>query len=76
MIPEGFDVCVGLEEAASQVAWYESGLVRGLLQTKDYARTLIEADNPGFDAEEISRRVHVRMARQPLVHRATAGHFS
>ena len=71
VIPEGFDVSVGLEEAASQLAWYESELVPGLLQTEDYARTLIEADNPGFDAEEISRRVHVRMARQPLVHRAT-----
>ena len=72
VIPEGFDVYIGLEEAASQLAWYESELVPGLLQTEDYARTLIEADNPGFDAEEISRRVHVRMARQPLVHRATA----
>ena len=72
VIPEGFDVYIGLEEAASQLAWYESELVPGLLQTEDYARTLIEADNPGFDAEEISRRVHVRMARQPLVYRATA----
>ena len=72
VIPEDFDVYIGLEEAASQLTWYESELVPGLLQTEDYARTLIEADNPGFDAEEISRRVHVRMARQPLVYRATA----
>jgi hypothetical protein len=72
VIPEGFDVYIGLEEAASQLAWYESELVPGLLQTEDYARTLIEADNPGVDAEEISRRVHVRIARQPLVHRATS----
>jgi Domain of unknown function (DUF5753) len=33
---------------------------------------LIRADNPGVDEEEISRRVHVRMARQPLIRRATA----
>ena len=72
VIPEGFDVYIGLEEAASQLAWYESELVPGLLQTEDYARTLIQADNPGVDAEEISRRVHVRMARQPLIRRATA----
>jgi transcriptional regulator with XRE-family HTH domain len=72
VIPEGFDVYIGLEEAASQLAWYESELVPGLLQTADYARTLIQADNPGVDDEEISRRVHVRMARQPLVRRATA----
>ena len=72
VIPEGFDVYIGLEEAASQLAWYESELVPGLLQTEDYARTLIAADNPGVDDEEISRRVHVRMARQPLIRRATA----
>jgi hypothetical protein len=72
VIPEGFDVYIGLEEAASQLAWYESELIPGLLQTEEYARTLIRADNPGVDDEEISRRVHVRMARQPLIRRATA----
>ena len=72
VIPEGFDVYIGLEEAASQLGWYESELVPGLLQTEAYARTLIGADNPGVDDEEISRRVHVRMARQPLVRRATS----
>jgi transcriptional regulator with XRE-family HTH domain len=72
VIPEGFDVYIGLEEAASQLAWYESELVPGLLQTEGYARTVIEADNPGVDEEEISRRVHVRLARQPLIHRVTA----
>ena len=72
VIPEGFDVYIGLEEAASQLAWYECELVPGLRQTEAYARTLIEADNPGVDAGEISRRVHVRLARQPLIHRATS----
>ena len=72
VIPEGFDVYIGLEEAASQLAWYESELVPGLLQTEDYAHTVIRADNPGVGEKEISRRVHVRMARQPLIQRATA----
>src|SRR5690349_19107521 len=72
VIPEGFDVYIGLEEAASQLAWYESELIPGLLQTEGYAHTVIRADNPGVDEEEISRRVHVRMARQPLIQRATA----
>lgn len=71
VIPEGFDVYIGLEEAASQLTWYESELVPGLLQTEEYARTLISADNPGVGEEEISRRVHVRMARQALIRRAT-----
>lgn len=72
VIPEGFDVYIGLEEAASDLSWYESELVTGLFQTEDYARTLIRADNPGVDDEEIDRRVHLRMARQVLVTRLTA----
>jgi transcriptional regulator with XRE-family HTH domain len=72
VIPEGFDVYIGLEEAASELSWYEPELVPGLLQTEGYARTLIEGDNPGVGDEEISRRVHVRMTRQPIIRRATA----
>jgi transcriptional regulator with XRE-family HTH domain len=72
VIPEGFDLYIGLEEAVSSLSWYESELVPGLLQTEDYARSVIKADKPGVDDEEIDRRVHVRMARQALVHRPTA----
>jgi transcriptional regulator with XRE-family HTH domain len=72
VIPEGFDVYIGLEESASSLAWYESELVPGLLQTEDYAHTVIEADNPGVDEREIDRRVHVRLARQALLTRVTA----
>jgi len=72
VIPEDFDLYIGLEEAASQLAWYESELVPGLLQTDDYARTLIRAANPTDDDQEIERRVHVRTARQALLTRATA----
>ena len=46
VIPEGFDVYIGLEEAASQISWYESELVPGLLQTEDYARAVIRAIRP------------------------------
>jgi transcriptional regulator with XRE-family HTH domain len=72
VIPEGFDVYIGLEEAASAISWYESELVPGLLQTPDYAHALIAADNPGTDGAEIKRRVHVRMERQTLLTRVTA----
>jgi transcriptional regulator with XRE-family HTH domain len=72
VIPDGFDVYIGLEEAASELDWYESELVPGLLQTEDYARTVITADNPGVDADEIDRRVHVRVARQALLRRPAA----
>ena len=46
VIPEGFDVYIGLEEAASQISWYESELVPGLLQIEDYARAVIRAIRP------------------------------
>lgn len=72
VIPEGFDVYIGLEEAASNISWYESELIPGLLQTGRYARALIEADNPGVADEEITRRVQLRIERQTLVTRVTA----
>ncbi len=71
VVPEGFDVYIGLEEAASHFSWYESELVPGLLQTEDYARTVIRANKPGVDDVEIEQRVHVRMARQVLLTRVT-----
>ncbi len=72
VIPEGFDVYIGLEEAASQLSWYEAELVPGLLQTEDYARAVIKVDKPDVDDEEIERRVHLRIARQGLIRRHTA----
>ncbi len=70
-IPEGFDVYIGLEEAASHFSWYESELVPGLLQTEDYARTVIRAGNPGVNDAETERLVSVRIARQALLTRVT-----
>jgi transcriptional regulator with XRE-family HTH domain len=72
VIPENFDVYLGLEEAASGLAWYEPELVPGLLQTEDYARAIITADNPDVREEEISRRVQLRIERQALIRRPTA----
>lgn len=72
VIPENFDLYIGLEEAAERLQQYGPELVPGLFQTTDYARTLIREDNPGVEAEEIERRVHVRMARQALLTRVTS----
>ncbi|WP_233606296.1 helix-turn-helix transcriptional regulator [Micromonospora sp. Llam0] len=72
VINEGFDVYIGLEESCRCLRWYEAELVPGLLQTEDYARTLIEADNPGMEPREIDRRVKLRIARQALLTRPVA----
>lgn len=72
VIPESFDLYIGLEEAASRISEYSAELVPGIFQTEDYARALIQADNPGVGDGEIERRVHVRMARQALLTRPVA----
>lgn len=71
VVPEWFDVYIGLEAAASQISSYEAELIPGLFQTQDYARVLIKGDHPGDSDEEIDRRVRLRIARQALVRRAT-----
>jgi hypothetical protein len=71
VINDGFDVYIGLEEAAARLFGYEPELVPGLFQTADYARTLITADNPGTDPTEIERRVQLRISRQSLLTRVT-----
>lgn len=72
VIPEFFDLYVGLEEAASSLQWYESELVPGLLQTPDYTRTVIRAYDPARDEEEVERRTQVSLTRQVLLTRVTA----
>jgi transcriptional regulator with XRE-family HTH domain len=72
VIPENFDIYLGLEEAAASLAWYEPELVPGLLQTEGYARAIISADKADTDAEEIDRRVQLRIERQALIRRSTA----
>lgn len=69
VLPEWFDLYVGLEAAANRISWYESELVPGLFQTDAYARELIRADNPGVDDPEISQRVQLRMERQAILSR-------
>ncbi|TVT61980.1 helix-turn-helix domain-containing protein [Amycolatopsis rhizosphaerae] len=72
VIPNGFDVYIGLEGAAASLHWYESELVPGLLQTPDYARAVISYDNPEDDPDEVELRVRLRMERQVLLTRPVA----
>ncbi|MGH3381993.1 MAG: helix-turn-helix domain-containing protein [Actinoallomurus sp.] len=72
VIPETFDLYIGLEESASQLSWYSSELVPGLLQTEDYARAVVRGVGRGWSDEEVERRVRVRMGRQVLLTRVTA----
>lgn len=69
VIPEWFDVYIGLEQAAASFRWYEAELVPGILQTGDYARTVIHTDHPTDAEAEIERRVQLRLERQSLLAR-------
>jgi transcriptional regulator with XRE-family HTH domain len=70
VLPEWFQVYVGLEEAASLIRLYEVQFVPGLLQSAEYARAVISLGLPGVAPEEIERRVSLRLARQELLNKA------
>jgi transcriptional regulator with XRE-family HTH domain len=64
VLPDWFQVYVGLEAEANLISKYESQLIPGILQTEDYARAVMRAERPYASAEEIERRVKLRMQRQ------------
>jgi transcriptional regulator with XRE-family HTH domain len=69
VVPDWFQVFVGLEEAAQLIRVYEVQFVPGLLQTEEYARAVILQGAPGLDPDEVERRVALRMGRQKLLTR-------
>ncbi|MFC6011818.1 helix-turn-helix domain-containing protein [Nocardia lasii] len=69
VIAEGFEVYIGLEEAATGLSLYEDGLVPALLQTPDYAKALLEQTVPELTETDLERRLAVLAARQALVTR-------
>lgn len=71
VIPEGFDVYVGLEEAATSLSSYQSDIIPGLLQTDDYAREIVRTHIRGISDDDLEGRVRLRNQRQTLLTRAT-----
>lgn len=69
LIPADFDIYVGLETAAQEIATYQPELIPGLLQTPDYARVLSRNALPNGTDDAIERHVHLKMRRQLLVTR-------
>jgi hypothetical protein len=75
VLPTWFEAYVGLEEAATSIRAYEIQFVPGLLQTEDYARAVTMLGHYGAPAEEIDRRVRLRMARQALLAEPRPAHL-
>jgi len=66
VVPDWFQVYVGLEEAATLIRVYEVQFVPGLLQTEEYARAVVMQGSPGLLPDEVDNRVNVRLGRQRL----------
>lgn len=59
-----------LEDQAPRICGYETMLVPGLLQTPDYARTVIR-ELRNVDESDLDRLVAARMARKAILNRST-----
>ncbi|WP_245929878.1 helix-turn-helix domain-containing protein [Allonocardiopsis opalescens] len=67
IMPHWFQSYVGFEQAASRIRTYEIQFVPGLLQTEEYARSVIGAAQGAGATDDVERRVAMRMRRQQLL---------
>jgi Domain of unknown function (DUF5753)/Helix-turn-helix domain len=67
VLPDWFEGYVGLEGAASVIRSFELQFVHGLFQTADYARAVTLLGHKSASAEEIDRRVSLRLKRQDVL---------
>jgi transcriptional regulator with XRE-family HTH domain len=72
LLPHWFEPYISLEAAASVIRNYEVQFVPGLLQSPAYAREVIRLGHPTISADELNRRVELRMGRKRLLSRPTA----
>jgi transcriptional regulator with XRE-family HTH domain len=75
VMPAWIEPYVGLEEAATSIRCYEIQFVPGLVQTADYARAIAALGRPAGSAEEVERRVSLRLARQAVLTRPEPAHL-
>jgi transcriptional regulator with XRE-family HTH domain len=68
-VTDGYATFIGLEDAAASVRAYEPTLIPGLLQTEDYARTVIAGGPLRLPPDQVAELVRVRMDRQKLLTR-------
>jgi transcriptional regulator with XRE-family HTH domain len=67
ILPDWFEAYLGLEAAASVIRAFELQFVHGLFQTEAYARAVTLLGHRAAPAEEIDRRVSLRLKRQDLL---------
>jgi hypothetical protein len=69
VLADWFEAYLGLEAAASVIRTFELQFVHGLFQTEAYARAVTRLGYRAAPAEEIDRRVSLRLKRQDLLTR-------
>jgi transcriptional regulator with XRE-family HTH domain len=69
VLADWFEAYLGLEAAASVIRSFELQFVHGLFQTEAYARAVTQLGYRTASAEEIERRVSLRLKRQELLAR-------
>ena len=67
--PSYFAPVIDFEAQAVRIHQWELRAFPGLVQTEDYARTVIIAGNPRLSDAELERRVNARMERQRIFER-------
>lgn len=67
VMPDWFATYVGLEQATTLIRTYELQFVPGLFQTEDYARAVTVLGHRSAPADEIARRVLLRLKRQEIL---------
>ena len=67
LLPDWFEEYLGLEGAASVIRTFELQFVHGLFQTEAYARAVTLLGHKTAPAEELDRRVSLRLKRQDIV---------
>jgi transcriptional regulator with XRE-family HTH domain len=67
IMADWFESYLGLETAASVIRTFELQFVHGLFQTEDYARAVTLLGHTTAPADEIDRRVSLRLKRQDLL---------
>lgn len=62
-----YSVYIGLETEAESLRVYDSLVVPGLLQTRNYAAAVIEGTLPEATPEQVDRRIDIRLRRQERI---------
>lgn len=66
---------IGLEQDASSVTAYSMLYLHGLVQTEDYARTIIKAIAPKIEPAILQQRVEARLRRQELLEQPSTPNY-